>query len=152
MLPYMHPKLVLCILFYLLAKILWKVSLKILNSGLILKTYTHVCIRMVQTVSPDLQSFLNAHEQLHSKAESKCQNFGPNHQVLKIKQAFVTTCLPELLFQTIFNSPCSYYPYLKPQKLHIKFACTYSRPQGHKTFFMLNSTDHEISTAQKLIS
>ena len=29
-------------------------------------------------------------------------------------------------------------------------ALTFARPRGHKTFFMLNSTEHEISTAHKI--
>ena len=39
-----HRAIIVCLIQDFEADFLWKVSLKILNSGLILKTFTHVCL------------------------------------------------------------------------------------------------------------
>ena len=79
------------------AEYLWKVNLKILNSGITLKTLTHVF-------------------------KLTCKSFN------------IQTVL--LLFDMFCLNLCEH--------LHI-----YAWPRGYKTFFMLNSTEHEISTAHK---
>ena len=132
------------------ADILWKVSLKILNSGLILKTFTHapndktnkrpVKTQISLAILLDLILYVqvNIFRVMSGRVFLCCTSTKQGLMCLAQGYIAVTrTRNPSILSQALPLSHCS----------SISLAMTVIWPQGYKTFFMLKSIENEIYPA-----